>query len=453
MERKYTVDELNGMTRQELREILRPIVKKGQQIPQVDDKGFVKGNQTVSWGIASKNSLIRFIRDKQGEFSLPTVDLPNPYQDVSPRTKGRLDGADTLNDIVEGNFPVEANLPNWGSVDWRDRRSLEEYAISVRSGLESFLEDGVIGTALYDSWREYLDILDSQIETYGAKINTPEDIRRLERQLDEARDRVSPREGRMFDGRSPTKFFGDEVAPQSPTIQDEILRSRKRSADLLTSSVLEDVRQTAEIESGLPPTIQSIREQQQRIAEEQRRVQAFLSSRDMELRMRLDQSPTQVIPDVVSIPILEHPTYARFYRMIKMGQPPGIVAMKMRQAGVDPSILETHPTHGHSIEVTGDLARQVFEKREELRREEEEARLAEIRQKQLQAEAELRAIREKQAGQPAIDPFEMAKALEKFSALKPQEQSESEESEIDFGSGIIRRFYGKGMRRRLRRFR
>ena len=126
MERRYTVDELNSMTRAQLRDLIRPLVETGELIPLVDKDGFLKGNRRTNWGIATKPSLIRYIRDRQGDFSLGSpVEVSDPYKDVSPRTKGTLDATEILKEISDGRNPNEADLPEWEFVDWRKRRELE----------------------------------------------------------------------------------------------------------------------------------------------------------------------------------------------------------------------------------------------------------------------------------------------------------------------------------------
>eukprot|EP01038_Epipyxis_sp_PR26KG_P012149 gene12149-16266_t len=65
----------------------------------------------------------------------------------------------------------------------------------------------------------------------------------------------------------------------------------------------------------------------------------------------LDKDPSELIPlnDAVEdqgpmVPVAEHPTFVKYFKMLKVGLPKEAVKAKMKQEGVDPSYLDKDPT-------------------------------------------------------------------------------------------------------------
>lgn len=66
----------------------------------------------------------------------------------------------------------------------------------------------------------------------------------------------------------------------------------------------------------------------------------------------LDKDPEEMVPleekkkdadEGEKVPVSEHPKYAKFFKMLKVGTPKPAVQMKMQQEGVDPSYLDKDP--------------------------------------------------------------------------------------------------------------
>jgi hypothetical protein len=60
----------------------------------------------------------------------------------------------------------------------------------------------------------------------------------------------------------------------------------------------------------------------------------------------LDKDPTEQVPLVVEsakVPVSEHPTYSKYFRMLKVGLPKDAVKAKMTQEGANPAYLDKEP--------------------------------------------------------------------------------------------------------------
>ena len=53
---------------------------------------------------------------------------------------------------------------------------------------------------------------------------------------------------------------------------------------------------------------------------------------------------TALLQQGSSIAVQDHPTYSKYFKMLKIGTPKQAVVIKMKQDGVDPSFLDKAPT-------------------------------------------------------------------------------------------------------------
>ena len=224
MARRYSQSELNKMKLKDLKDVAKQISQgeRGFKIPSVGSDGTLELDangqpKMIALSSANKASLMRFVSEERGDIVESDEEKGNLF-DTSDEESPRLSG-----DLIDTSYgkPVSPNR-----ID--------------------LLAD--------------LPPLELQRDQYGNVFERQKDLREQQRraiaflgqrQVDITGDLLSrplPPEG-AGGGRAP-------VAPQSASVQGDILRDQVRAAQLQTASVVEGARQSKEVSAGLTPSVQ-----------------------------------------------------------------------------------------------------------------------------------------------------------------------------------------------------